>query len=219
MVWDPSRPRDTDYLRDLKSQQSSDMSVLDDWLTSWCYWSDDTSQAGVTKAVIETPASGASLARAFYVPRSEVSYRRNGDMFIVSDESRLAIMNSSESVTIGSNRMVVAYTGGIGSSNFSSLVSSNGELGQRVVISEGTIHPTPDAATKLSYGVTYVTPPEIMLTSSSTDNNSTLSFSVQAFDVQTSSCSVWCTYIGTGATPGNKSMAYWRASGITVDNF
>jgi hypothetical protein len=217
MAWDSTRPRDTDLLAEIDSQQSSDMSLLDNWLRNWCYWSDDTSQAGVTK--VRNQTSGTSLARAFYLPRSQVSYRRDGDMFIVSDESRLVVMHSSESVTIGSNRIVVAYTGGTGSSGYSSLLSSVGDLQQRVLISEGTLHPTVNAATQLSYGVTYATPPEIHLTSSSTDGASSTSFLMSAFDVQESSCSVWCRWIGSGAASANKRMLYWRASGLTADNF
>lgn len=213
MSWDANRPRDRDNLKDLAELWRSDKSFLQNYLESFVSWQGANAGKLLGGGVIGTSRSSDTVsgAVALVVPRSQVSYRRDGDLFLVSDESRFVISRSDQTVPLFSDKAVVHYHNNTDGSNQSHSINTD----SRVMVTMGTGTCSDDADATISYGVTYGAIPSVCAAQSSSDNGSTASFMLGIHTVTTTNFKVWAHYAGPGAASGNKCRILWRSSGTT----
>ena len=209
--WDASKPGDSDQVSDVANHWQQDKASLNSWLKGIVWWSNSVASGGHMYASTSTPGT----ARAFYIPRSEVSSRRDVDVVVISDESRLAVVTSVDSVVVYSKNAMLSYltttTGGIPSMALSSkVVACSGVVSDTSTALGGTS----SLSTKITYGVTYGAAPIVYTTSASTTGAalSGCSFTCAVTGVGTSTCSLNAQYVGPGSA-GNLAQFYWRSLG------
>ena len=209
--WDASKPGDNDQVSDVANQWQQDKASLNSWLKGIVWWSNSVASGGHMYASTSTPGT----ARAFYIPRSEVSSRRDVDIVVISDESRLAVVTSADSVVVYSKNAMLSYptttTGGIPSMALSSkVVACSGGVSDTSAALGGTS----SLSTKITYGVTYGAAPVVYTTSASTTGAalSGCSFTCAVSGVGTSTCSLNAEYVGPGSA-GDLAQFYWRSLG------
>lgn len=208
MSWDANRPRDRDNLRELGELWRSDKSFLDDYLQTFVWWSNSVTNAGRPSGGSELTVSGAV---AFVVPRSQVSYRRDGDLFLVSDESRFVMSRSNQTVPLFSDKAVIQYHNNTDGGGAVHSLNTN----SRVMMTHGVNTLTANDQIGVNFGVTYGAPPTVAITATSTNDASSNSFLLGLSAITESGMTLWTRYVGPGASPGNVIRAMWRSSGTT----
>jgi len=214
MPWDTNRPTDNDLLSDLPNEWQQTKTAIGSYLTSMVYWGDSATSAGYPR--LSTTTAAPVTARIFSVPRSEVSSRGRVDLFYVTDEKRLVYMDSSgNSIAIGGPQAIVSYhTLGGSSRNLPQM-----EPNTKTVVCSGSVTTSNGnlLIANVTYGVTYGAPPQVMVTSSSTNGSSGASYFVAASQIGVSTCSLTAQYAkNLSASTINNVKWYWRSTGTVT---
>jgi hypothetical protein len=214
MTWDTSRPKNSDYLKDAAAEWRSTKSDLDNYLQSMVYWSDSAASAGEPRLSGSTAAP--STGRIFAIPRSDISSRGRADLYYATDEQRLVYMDSSgNSIAIGGTKAMVSWHTLDGSSRNLPMQDYN----TKTVICSSSATTVNDniLIANVTYGVTYGAPPQVFVTSSSTQGASSASYLVAVTNVTTSTCSLTAQYAKASSGTVNDIRWFWRSIGtVTV---
>ena len=211
--WDNSKPENNDLLKDVANQWQQDKASLNSWLKGIIYWG---GSSGVSAGHMYPSTVTPGAARAFYIPRSEVSSRRDVDIVVISDESRLAVVTSDDSIIVYSKNAMLSYLTSAQTSGLACMALSSKVVACSGVVSDtsAALGGTSSLSTKITYGVTYGAPPIVYTTSASTTGAalSGCSFTCAVTGVGTSTCSLNAEYVGPGSA-GNLAQFYWRSLG------
>jgi len=200
IFWNETFPRNVDRVNTLSDRWPSIKTAVRSAMEQHFHWSDSTSSAGEPTLPVGVPsATSPGGARFYYGARSAFSNPdRLAAGMIVSDESRLVMFISADSISIGGDQQIVAFQANDHGSGFD--VRLNSKMVSHHVINAAVSQGLNRVNFSLFFGGD--TAPDVFLTPGSSDTASAASYRMSIISVSNSNMTVDVDYIGPGADPG-----------------